>query len=241
MIEYKNVSFCYERDCIFEGFNLTIQTGDYALIIGPNGAGKSTFLNLLLGLIKPTKGEITYDGVALKDFKRWDRVGYVAQRVNLLRIGMPISVCEVVAMGVVERVVREQVKSTLDMLDMGAHIDQNIHDLSGGQQQRVFIARALMSNPDLLILDEPTVGLDVKTIQLFYKIIAKLHKSGKTIVMVTHDMHILSEDATRIIAINHGLDFDGTHKDYQAWHDGICVYCGSVHNTSEQSKGAKHT
>jgi len=229
MIQYKDVSFCYGRDCIFEKLNLTINTGDYALIIGPNGAGKSTFINLLLGLITPDSGEITYDRVPLKGFDAWDKIGYVAQRVSLLSVGMPVSVYEVVAMGVIGPVSRADVLEKLSLLDLVDYIDKNIHDLSGGQQQRVFIARALMSDPDILILDEPTVGLDVQTIRRFYTLIGQLHKMGKTIIMVTHDMHVLSEEANRIIAINKGITFDGTHSDYRDWHDGLCVYCGSVH------------
>jgi len=240
MIQYKNVDFCYDHDCIFKQFNLTIADGEYVLIIGPNGAGKSTFINLLLGLLTPNKGTITYDDVSLKQFDRWDKVGYVAQRATLLGVGMPINVYEVVAMGCTTRCSRDDVLATLEQLDMAKYIDTNIHDLSGGQQQRVFIARALMSKPDLLVLDEPTIGLDAETVQQFYQLIAQLHKSGKTIVMVTHDMHVLSEEATRIISINHGIDFDGPQKDYQQWHDGICVYCGSVHDKGAKRKGGRH-
>jgi zinc transport system ATP-binding protein len=244
MIQYKDVSFCYGRDCIFEGLNVTINKGDYVLIIGPNGAGKSTFINLLLGLITPESGEITYDGIPLKRFEAWDKIGYVAQRVSLLRVGMPVSVYEVVAMGILGSVSRAEVVEKLRLLDLSDYIDKNIHDLSGGQQQRVFIARALMSDPDILILDEPTVGLDVQTIRRFYTLIAELHKMGKTIIMVTHDMHVLSEEATRIIAINDGIAFDGAQRDYRIWHDELCVYCGSAHEaeaTSAKTKENKQT
>jgi len=240
MIQYKDVSFCYGRDCIFENFNLTIKTGDYALIIGPNGAGKSTFINLMLGLITPNKGEVTYDGIPLKQFAHWDRIGYVAQRISLISGLMPISVYEIVAMGVVGHVSREAVLDKLKLLEMSEYIDTNIHDLSGGQQQRVFIARALMSDPDVLILDEPTTGLDVQTTRRFYELIAQLHQMGKTIIIVTHDMHVLAAEATRIIAINHGVNFDGNPVAYQKWHDEICVYCGTVHTPSSQTKGGNH-
>ena len=234
MIEYKNVSFAYSNEKIFDKINVQINDGEYVLVIGPNGAGKSTFIKCLLGLVKLTAGDILFDDVSINKFKNWDSIGYVAQRATHLQVTMPISVFEIVSMGKTGKTTQKEVLEKLAVVQMEQYLDENIHNLSGGQQQRIFIARALMSNPQVLILDEPTVGLDLASVKRFYELVAALHKQGKTIIMVTHDMHVLSAEASRIIAINKGIEFDGTQVDYQNWHNNLCLYCEAPHEHTIQ-------
>ena len=235
MIEYKNVDFGYSKEKILQNINVIIERGEYVLVIGPNGAGKSTFIKCMLGLVTPTHGEVTIDGISVKDFNNWNSISYVAQRATQLQTSLPISVAEIVSMGVTTKVTKEQILEQLRLVDMEEYLVENVHNLSGGQQQRVFIARALLSNPEIIVLDEPTVGLDVQTVKSFYELISKLHKLGKTVIMVTHDMHMLSEDADRVIAINHEIEFTGPLRAYNKWHHDICLYCGVPHKPGEAS------
>lgn len=238
MIKYENVSFAYNNEPIFDNVNVSIARGEYVLVIGPNGAGKSTFIKCLLGLVTAQQGMIYLNETPIKQFKDWEKISYVAQRATHLQVALPISVAELVGLGTIKKVTKNEIVQALELVGMQAFIHHDIHKLSGGQQQRVFIARALMSNPDLIVLDEPTVGLDAATVQSFYELVAKLHKMGKTIIMVTHDMHVLSADATRVIAINKKIEFDGTLHDYSHWHEQLCLYCGTTHQDEQyQTKG----
>lgn len=237
MFEFKNVDFSYNKEQIFHNLNIQIEQGEYVLVLGSNGSGKSTFVQCLLGLLQPNKGTIAIEGKSTKNFSEWDKIGYVAQRVTHIEMAIPTSVKEVVAMGNIGKITLADIIEQLDIVGMSEYLHADIHNLSGGQQQRVFIARALMSNPNALILDEPTVGLDAQTTHNFYELVAQLHKRGKTIIMITHDMHLLTKEATRIIEINRGISFDGNLPDYRQWHDTHCLYCEDT--TSDETKEEK--
>lgn len=225
IINIKNVSYRYEQEPVLTEINLSIHSGQFWGVIGPNGSGKSTLLKLLLGLLEFKQGEIELFGEKIRAFQQWERIGYVSQKANSFNSGFPATVFEVVRSGLVKKIglfrpypkdIREKVKKALDKVEMGAFIDRNIGELSGGQQQRVFIARGIINEPDILILDEPTVGLDVQRVQSFYQLLKKLNQeNGLTIMMVTHDFAAMSEGLTHIALLNRQLIFAGQIEEFK--------------------------
>lgn len=229
IIIIKNVNYRYEKEPVLTNINVAIHRGQFWGIIGPNGSGKSTLLKLLLGLLDLRQGEIELFGENIRTFQQWERIGYVSQKANSFNSGFPATVFEVVRSGLVKKTglfrpypkdIRERVKRALDKVEMGDFIDRNISELSGGQQQRVFIARGLINEPDILILDEPTVGLDAQRVQSFYQLLKKLNQeNGLTIMMVTHDFAAMSDGLTHIALLNQRLLFAGPIDNFKM--DGI--------------------
>lgn len=217
IVELKDVDVTYDAERILTSINMRIEKGEYVLIVGPNGSGKSTLIRTILGLVPPLRGDVILEGTEIKKFSNWSDIGYVAQRSTFYNFPIAVTVEEMLQMTKDNSSIEER-ESVLAMVNMKNFLKKPILSLSGGQQQRILIARALLSNPQLLILDEPTVGLDQQTIKEFYQLIFDLHQSGKTILMVTHDMHLLSKEATRIIEINRKIIFDGDRDAYLKWH-----------------------
>lgn len=163
LIEIKDISFDYEETKALDNISMKVQKGDFLAILGPNGSGKSTLLKIMLGLIKPTKGSIKLFGVDSKNFKNREWIGYVSQKSNSFNSGFPATVEEVVAGGLAKKAglfrrmpknKDECVLEALTAVGMENFLKRSISELSGGQQQRVFIARALVSKPKMLILDD---------------------------------------------------------------------------------------
>lgn len=184
-------------------------------------------LKCLLGVLKPKQGSIRLFGVDSKKFKEWNKVGYVSQKANSFNSGFPATVFEVVSMGLVSKravsaftkTIRKGRKAIADV-GMSEFQGRNIGELSGGQQQRVFIARALVSDPELLILDEPTVGIDVKNVESFYEILEDLNKRlGITLILVTHDMGAVTEKVTHVACLNKHLHFHGNVEKFRELED----------------------
>ncbi|WP_347861487.1 metal ABC transporter ATP-binding protein [Salimicrobium sp. PL1-032A] len=229
VVEMKNVSFKYEKEWVVEDVNFSIQEGQFLGLVGPNGSGKSTLVKLLLGLVKPDKGTVQVFGKPIRQFSRWEEIGYVSQKSNSFNSGFPASVLEVVKSGLVSRLgvfrffKREHTQKALDALkivEMEAYANSNIGELSGGQQQRVFIARALVSDPSLLILDEPTVGVDAKHVTDFYDLLGRLNReSGITLLMITHDIGTITEHATHVACMNKTIHFHGDTDEYEEFND----------------------
>jgi len=215
VIELKNISAGYDNDIIIENINCNIYDGDFFGIIGPNGGGKSTLLKIILGLLNPIKGTIQIYGQDPKIGRK--NIGYVPQYSEYDK-HYPISVFDVVLMG--RRSIRglhptyssDDKKATmkaLEKVNMEKYKKRHISELSGGQRQRVFIARALVSNPKILLLDEPTASID-KDLQInFYNLLKELNKNV-TIVLVTHDIGVISSYVNRVACLNH---FMFTHDD----------------------------
>ncbi|MFS0780895.1 metal ABC transporter ATP-binding protein [Bacillus sp. 1P06AnD] len=225
LIKINDVSYRYEKEAVLEHITIHITKGSFLAIVGPNGSGKSTLLKLLLGLLKLQKGSIELFGQPIQQFKDWDKIGYVSQKANSFNSGFPATVFEVVLSGLTKKIGlfhfskkkdREKAMEALRSVGMDAYANRNIGELSGGQQQRVFIARAIVSDPALLILDEPTVGVDAKNEKLFYDMIEQLNKKlGITMVLVTHDLEAVSDKVTQVACLNKHLHFHGNTHEYQ--------------------------
>lgn len=215
IIEVRNVSFSYGREEVLQDINLDIHRGDYIGMVGPNGAGKTTLIKIMLGLLPPSSGTVKLFGQDIKHFKDWNKIGYVAQKATDFDVNFPATVQEVVLMGrfarrgLLHRVTAEDRKLTqtaLEQVDMWPYKDRLIGDLSGGQEQRVFIARALVAQPEVIFLDEPTAGVDSKTQDEFYALLQKLNrKFSLTLVLVSHDIERTCHEAMHIACVDHTL------------------------------------
>ncbi|WP_422123143.1 metal ABC transporter ATP-binding protein [Planococcus sp. X10-3] len=229
LIEIKDISFEYEETKALDNISMKVEKGDFLAILGPNGSGKSTLLKIMLGLIKPSKGSIKLFGVDAKNFKNREWIGYVSQKSNSFNAGFPATVQEVVAGGLAKKAglfhrmpktVDEDVSAALTAVGMEQFRNRSISELSGGQQQRVFIARALVSKPKMLILDEPTVGIDHQNVQAFYDMLASLnHNNGITLVMVTHDVDTVTDRVSHVACLNQTIHFHGFKEQFQTLSD----------------------
>ncbi len=212
IIEIKDLAFAYNGEAVFQGVNLDIQYGDFVAMIGPNGGGKTTLLKLMLGLLQPDKGVVQVMGKSAG--KAAPAVGYVPQDVHT-NTSFPITVMDVVLMGKLaphkrwdrkSSADRRDVRAALDRLAMGNLSAKKIGELSGGQRQRVFIARALVTQPQLLLLDEPTASLDTKGQADFFKLLKELN-TDITIVVVSHDLLVISRYVQSVACVNRGLHY----------------------------------
>ena len=215
VIRLEDVWLYYDGMPALEGINLSLYKDDFLGIIGPNGGGKTTLLRLLLGLAKPSRGRITILGEPPNKGRK--HVGYLPQR-SLFDSDFPASVLEVVLMGRLGHTVmfrrynsadREAAIEALKRVGMLEHKDQQIGKLSGGQQQRVFVARALASDPQILLLDEPMANVDTPMQAGFYELLDSL-KRKMTIVMVSHDIGVVSAYVDKIACLNRRLYYHGT-------------------------------
>ena len=217
IVEVSNVSFAYGNNLAVEDVSLSITDGEFLGLIGPNGSGKTTLLHLILGLETPDTGSITLFGEPAETYNEGERIGYVAQRSSNRAGVMPATVREVVSMGRYAHVGHARltdedhaiIDRTLDTVDIADLADRRIDQLSGGQCQRAFIARALASEPDLLALDEPTVGVDADSRDQFYGLLSELNQRGITIILIEHDIDILTTYVDTIACVNRQLYHHG--------------------------------
>lgn len=223
-IEVRNVSFSYGKQAVLKNVNLTVHKGDYLGLVGGNGSGKTTLLKIILGLIPPTSGTVKIFGDDISTFKEWPRIGYVPQNATHFEEGFPATVHEVVLMGRYGRaglfrsVTKKDHASALRALkavDMADMHDRLIGELSGGQQQRVFIARALAGDPEILFLDEPTVGVEKEVRNDFYRLLKKLNgELGLTVVLVTHDIENIAHEAMHVACLDCTLFFHDSAEEF---------------------------
>ena len=216
LMQGRDITIGYEGDVVIPDFTFTVEQGDYICIVGENGSGKSTFVKTILGLIEPLKGRIAYNGL------RGNEIGYLPQR-PLIQRDFPSSVMEVVLSGCLNRHrgmfryaphEKEKARSVLKRLGMDGRAGDSYQELSGGQQQRVLLARALMATEKLLLLDEPAAGLDPRTSSQMYGIVSSLNSQGITILMVTHDIHPVLNDAKTVFHFSHRSFYQGSKDDY---------------------------
>lgn len=222
VIEIKNVTFGYRKDAVLDGINLSIRKDDYLAIIGPNGGGKTTLLKLILGLLKPWVGEILYHFSSM-DRKRF--IGYIPQFVNFDK-NFPLKVQDVVLMGKLgerglfnkfSKADRMDANAALDKVNLIRYKNLYIDELSGGQLQRVLIARAIVSKPNIILLDEPTSSIDMESKSLLGDLLLELNCSIP-IVIVTHDMMAISSNVKQIACVNRYLHY---HEDGKLTQDVI--------------------
>ncbi|WP_373071946.1 metal ABC transporter ATP-binding protein [Sulfurimonas sp.] len=215
IFDVKNLSFNVGGVDILSNVSLQIYNSQYIGIIGPNGGGKTTLIRLLLGLEKPTSGEIKIYGKKLSKFHKWNKIGYVPQRASHVDINFPATVLDIVKMGrtpqrkLFSKMSLEDhrlVEDAMKQMDITHLKDKMVGTLSGGQRQRVMIARALASEPEVLILDEPNTGVDIKSQNRFYALLRELNKNKKiTIVFITHDIGVIADDIARLFTVNQNV------------------------------------
>lgn len=217
-ITCKNLKLGYKDQVVATDINFTVEKGDYLYVIGENGAGKSTLMKTILRLMKPLSGEILFED-GLKPFE----IGYLPQQ-SLAQRDFPASVWEIVLSGNLSRIghrffysKREKIRAEENLMRLGIFDLKKkcYRELSGGQQQRVLLARALCSTEKLLLLDEPVSGLDPKVTEEFYSLVNVLNKNGITIIMVSHDIYAVENEAEKVLHIGEkGQLFFGSKKDY---------------------------
>ncbi len=216
VVEIKDVTFRYNGQTALQNVNLTVRPSDFIAMIGPNGGGKTTLLKLILGLLKPERGSIRVMGQPAN--KASHHIGYVPQDIHLNH-NFPITVTDIVRMGMLKPLKikrarwhrntareRRDAVEVLEQLDMAAYADSKISALSGGQRQRVLIARALASQPQLLLLDEPTASIDAKGQADFFKLLKELNKTI-TILVVSHDLLVISTYVKSVACVNKNLHY----------------------------------
>ena len=216
-IEIEHLSYAYGRNAIFEDVNLSIEENDFVALIGPNGGGKSTLMKLMVGLLKPAKGNVHLFGNRMPVKKI--ALGYVPQNTGK-NAEFPITVGECVASGHTGLTLRSKsVADALARVDLLGFVNRRLGELSGGERQRALIARALVSNPKILFLDEPTNNMDTLGQQSLYRLLSDL-ASSMTIVIVTHDIMTLSSRIKSIVCVNHSVHYhEGGHVSPQMFSD----------------------
>lgn len=203
---------------VLQGVSLEIPRGQFAGLVGPSGAGKTSLLKALLGALPQTSGQVVVEGQAVTTGKPPRGVGYVPQ-IQTVDWTFPVTVEDVVLMGRTRRmgplpwpsrVDRAAVNDTLKRLGLGGLRRRHIRELSGGQQQRVFLARALIGEPELLILDEPTASVDVKTRDDILHLLAELNRQGITIILTTHELNAVAAHLPYVVCVNGGIVAQGS-------------------------------
>lgn len=212
IIQVDNLDFTYHGQPVLEEVNLTVREGDFIAMIGPNGGGKTTLLKLILGLLKPDQGEIQVMGKHPTRVSH--QIGYVPQDVNINR-SFPITALDVVLMGKLSPGKRwsrntdrdrRDAMDALGRIDMADHAHRRIGELSGGQRQRVFIARALVTRPRLLLLDEPTASIDSRGQTEFFNLLKRLNEDV-SIIVVSHDLLVISIYVKSVACVNRRLHY----------------------------------
>jgi len=230
VLSLRDVSFAYPGGPgVLAGVNLNISPGEFVTIAGPNGGGKTTLVRIALGLERPGSGEAQLFGApAERAGDRW-RIGYLAQRTRL-GIEAPATVQEVVGAGRVARrglfrpfaaADRSAVDAAIARVGLEEHASTPVQRLSGGQQQRAYIGKALAGEPELLVLDEPTAGVDVDAQEALGAFLGELHRDlGVTILYVSHEFGAVEDFAERVVLVRGGIVFDGRPADLPGhWHD----------------------
>lgn len=216
IIELRDVNLRYGNRSILESINIHLHAGQFAALVGPSGAGKTSLLRLILGTLRPNSGSVLING---RDHANdAPTLAYVPQ-LETVDWNFPVTVEQVVQMGLIGRGSvmpwatkheKQQVAAMLEQLGLADLAKNHIRNLSGGQQQRVFLARALIAQPEILVLDEPTTGVDLQVAETILHMLGELNQRGMTIVMTTHDLNAAAAHAPWIICLNRTVIAQGT-------------------------------
>lgn len=212
VLEFNHVDISRLRNLVIQDATFTINHGDYVGIVGPNGGGKTTLLLALFGFLPIQNGSIRLFSKDIQTFTEWDRIAYVSQGATHFDINFPLTVSELVGLGRITRGnIGRPLKKTdwiavddcLNLMGIGDLAEKRIGSLSGGQKQRMFIAKALVRNPEILILDEPVAGIDATGLENFYKLLSDLNmKKNLTILIVSHDLSSVFCRMTKLLCVN---------------------------------------
>ncbi len=221
IVEARDLSVEFDRRQVLSGVNFSIRKGDYIGLVGPNGSGKSTLIKCMLGLIKSSQGDISLFGSAPPAMKQRERIGYLPQRMEFFNPRFPTTVTEVISQGMIanrragKRSAGEEIEKVIELFDLKELRNRLIGELSGGQQQRVFIARALVNEPDFLILDEPTSALDPEVRESFFSLLHELNEKKKvTVILVTHDIGGVGQYASKLMYLDKKVIFFGGFDEF---------------------------
>ena len=229
VVAARGVRFAYGRSPVLDGINLAVERGEFVGIAGPNGGGKTTLVRVLIGLERPAAGLVELFGEPPDRAHRGSRVGYLPQRA-VLALDAPITVRELVTAGrtplrgLLRRLAsndRRAIDEAIERVGLTANADRPLQTLSGGQRQRAFIAKALAGEPELLILDEPTTGVDAPAQEALAALLDRLRRElGVTILYVSHEFGAIEPYVERLVVVRHTIVFDGRPVDLpQRWHD----------------------
>ena len=223
-IDVQNLNFSYNGNPVLENVSFSVKDGEYLGIIGPNGGGKTTLIKIILGLLKPDTGSVKIFGKDIKTFKERALIGYVPQRISQSIPQFPATVEEIVRSGRTARVglfkrFSEQdkiaIEKAMETADVVKHRARLINELSGGERQRVFIARSLAGEPKMLILDEPSVGVDIAAQEKFYTFIEDLNQNhGLAIIFVSHDIDVVAHEVKCLLCLNKSLVCHGLPREF---------------------------
>ncbi|MGH9954299.1 MAG: metal ABC transporter ATP-binding protein [Nitrososphaeraceae archaeon] len=213
LVEIDRLSYAYSGNLVLDNISFTIDEGDILGIIGPNGAGKTTLFSCMLGLLDDYTGTIKILGedIKKKNSKVFKSIGYIQQKKTIEQ-NFPATVEEIVSLGItiMDKTAKEKIDLALETVGLSAQKDRRVGELSGGQQQRVLIAKAMVNNPKLLILDEPVTGIDLEMQNKFYSLLKKLNQENKiTIIWASHDLDAVNRFATSVACINRSMFFHG--------------------------------
>ena len=219
LIECKRLSVGYDKKVVCKDINFKVEEGDYLCILGENGSGKSTLLKTILGLNKAVLGKVIFEKSLSKN-----KLGYLPQQNDFQKY-YPATVKEVIMSGFISQMglrpfynkaEKNKANGIIEFLGLENLTKNGFKELSGGQQQRVLLARALCATDKILVLDEPTNGLDSKTTNQFYKLLKNLNNSGLTIIMVSHNLDKVMEYASHIVYLKDSMIFNGTKQEFES-------------------------
>ncbi len=202
LISLRNVTYSSDGIIILENINFDIEEGCYLGIIGPNGAGKTTLLKLILGILKPTSGEIKIKGLSPEEYLKKQSIGYLPQRISQSLFEMPITVEELIRSGIFSPS-EDLVNWALNLFNIYSLRKKSLRQLSGGERQKAFLARALVAKPKILLLDEPTTGIDPQARDELLEILERLNSEyGISLLVVTHDIATFAHESKCILCLN---------------------------------------